>query len=395
MSSNFSFRNAGVYYALLLIIIVLSLISAASGRSTYLSLENAANVLDQTAWVAILAVAMTIVLISGNFDLSVGSVAAFSGAVAITTVDHIGPFGAITLSLLSGAGFGLINGFLVVRFRINAFIVTLGTMTAIRGLLFILTNSRTVVAETASQTLSPLQDGNWYINSTSMIFAGLFISGTGIWLAWRRDKGKQVGTFAAIAAGVALFLGGLMFDVSWELTLPVLYMIVIAAAAWFVLNRTLIGRRLFAAGGNREAAHLAGIAVDRYKIVPFAVTGLAAAMIGVLYAGEIRSINPGTFQGLELDVLAAAILGGTSLFGGAGSVIKSVAGALILTTLANGFNILNLGARYQSLVVGVVIIAAAAIYTAHRGRPRAPSRSQAGERTLAAQRTAVPQEAKN
>ena len=377
MNGRWSLGNAGVYYALVAIVVVLTIVSAVNGRTTYLSLENAANVLDQTAWVAILAVAMTVVLISGNFDLSVGSVAAFSGAVVMLTLDSFGPVAAIALSLGAGVLFGLANGLLVQRIGINAFIVTLGTMTAIRGLLYIVTNSRTVVATTTVATISPLQNGTWSITSAGIAIVGIALAGFAIWRAMRDCRTSPRPSAGAIACGgvaAGMVLFGPFTDLHWRLTLPVLYMVIITGAAWFILRHTLIGRRLYAVGGNKEAAHLAGIAVDRYKIAAFVVTGLAAAMVGVLYTGEIKSINPGTFEGLELNVLAAAILGGTSLFGGSGSVVKSVAGALILTTLTNGFNILNLGARYQSLVVGLVIIAAAAIYTARMGGgPKKPA----------------------
>jgi ribose/xylose/arabinose/galactoside ABC-type transport system permease subunit len=148
---------------------------------------------------------------------------------------------------------------------------------------------------------------------------------------------------------------------------------VITVAAWLFLRFTVFGRRWYAVGGNGEAAKLSGIHLNRYKIAGFCLTALAASFIGILYGAEIKSVNPGTLSGLELSVLAAAILGGTSLNGGSGNPIKSVIGALILTTLTNGFNILNLGATYQSFVVGLVIIGAAAIYTA--------SRSDSGKRS--------------
>jgi len=130
-----------------------------------------------------------------------------------------------------------------------------------------------------------------------------------------------------------------------------------------VLRYTTVGRRLYATGGNAEAARLSGIAVDRYRVVAFVLNGTAASFVGVLYAARLSSINPTGLTGFELTALAAAILGGTSLFGGLGSVAKSLVGALILVTLANGFNILNLGANYQGLIEGVVLIIAAGMYT--------------------------------
>jgi D-xylose transport system permease protein len=135
------------------------------------------------------------------------------------------------------------------------------------------------------------------------------------------------------------------------------------AVTWFTLSYTIVGRRLYAVGGNAEAARLSGINVLLYKLMAFVLCSGAAGFAGVLFASRLRSINPAALQGAELTVIAAAILGGTSLYGGAGSVIKTLAGALLLYSLTNGFNILNLGANYQGLIEGIVVVVAAAIYT--------------------------------
>jgi D-xylose transport system permease protein len=148
-----------------------------------------------------------------------------------------------------------------------------------------------------------------------------------------------------------------------RITQRTVYLLVLAALAAWVLRFTAIGRRLYATGGNAEAARLSGIAVNRYKVVAFVLNGAAASFVGVLYAARLGSINPTGLSGFELTALAAAILGGTSLFGGLGSVLKSLVGALILVTLKNGFNILNLGANWQGLIEGIVLIVAAGMYT--------------------------------
>jgi D-xylose transport system permease protein len=144
---------------------------------------------------------------------------------------------------------------------------------------------------------------------------------------------------------------------------PVVYLLLFTVAAWFVMERTVLGRRIQAVGGNAEAARLSGINVRAYRLGAFILSSLAAGFAGALFGSRLGAINPTAMQGAELTVIAAAILGGTSLYGGAGSVIKTVAGALILFTLTNGFNILNLGANYQGIIEGAVIIVAAAIYT--------------------------------
>jgi D-xylose transport system permease protein len=148
-----------------------------------------------------------------------------------------------------------------------------------------------------------------------------------------------------------------------SLSKPIAYMAFLTLMVWAVLQYTVVGRRLYAVGGNAEAARLAGINVTRYKLIAFILSSSAAGFAGVLFASRLRSINPTAMTGAELTVIASAILGGTSLYGGAGSVLKTLAGALLLYSLTNGFNILNLGANYQGLIAGIVLVAAASIYT--------------------------------
>jgi D-xylose transport system permease protein len=204
---------------------------------------------------------------------------------------------------------------------INAFIVTLGTLTAVRGLVLIVTNGRSLM----------VQDPD---------------------------------SLAAMTSFESGHLG--------PIPLPVLYMAAFTFVVWFILSFTIFGRRIYAVGGNAEAARLSGINVTAYKLGAFVLSGLAAGFAGVLFGCRFGAINPTAMQGDELTVIAAAILGGTSLFGGAGSVVKTLAGALLLFTLTNGFNILDLGANYQGLIEGSVLVVAAAIYTvggkARRGR---------------------------
>jgi D-xylose transport system permease protein len=140
-------------------------------------------------------------------------------------------------------------------------------------------------------------------------------------------------------------------------------MVFITVAVSLGLRFLVPGRKLYAVGSNPEAARLSGINVNFYKMAPFVLSGIAAAAVGLIYAGRFNSVDPNALTGTELTVIAAAILGGTSLFGGAGYVGKSVLGTVVLFTLSNGFNMLNLGSNYQYVVQGVVLIAASAVYT--------------------------------
>ena len=352
-------RSAGVVYALIVLVTVLAIIVAARDRPAYLTPTNMGNILDQSALVGILAVFTTVVLISGNFDLSVASNVALCGCVALKVVDRHGPFLAVVAAVAVGAVFGLINGLLVQLAKINAFIVTLATMTAGRGVVLILTNGRTVTAKSSS--LDPLEGHTFTLNLP--LVAGAIIAVVGAVLLAVRFAGTRWPGIAVAGLGAVGVLYGLVRGSRWVLTIPVIYLVVTTCLVGFVLRFTVVGRRLYAVGGNADAARLAGIAVNRYRILAFVLNGLIGGFVGVLYASRLGAINPDAISGTELTVLAAAILGGTSLFGGAGSAFKSVVGTLILFVLANGFNILNLGSNYQGLVQGIVILAAAATYT--------------------------------
>ena len=363
--------NAGVVYALVLLVLVLTFAAQAQGRVFYLGPTNVANILDQTTLIGLMAITTTLVLISGNFDLSVGAVAALGASVCLSLADSIGFWPALFAALATGALIGLFNGVVVQYFGINAFIVTLGTMTAVRGVVLIVTDGRTVSAADGAvrDGLRAIDGGSW-ITPNLYLLAGLALLAVGGWRAFRSRRWRPARVLVPLVAGAALTAASPVAIFTIEVTQRTLYLLVLAAVAAWVLRYTTIGRRLYASGGNPEAARLSGIAVDRYKVVAFVLNGTVASLVGVLYAARLGSINPSALTGFELTALAAAILGGTSLFGGLGSVGKSLVGALILITLRNGFNILNLGANWQGLVEGVVLIVAAGVYTISLRRAR-------------------------
>lgn len=358
---SFGLREAGVYYALLILLGVLAAIAASHGLPPYLGAQNLGNIAYQASLVGIMGVAMTVMLITGAFDLSVGSVAALAAAVLVGLAGSIGFVPAAIAALCTAAAIGLLNGAIVQFVGINAFIVTLGTLTAVRGLVLILTGGRSLMVE------NPQVLGHMLAFESTRVpvfWAGLVVAivVAGIGIARR----APVTMLAGLAIGVLAILAGRDFAVA----IPVLYLAFFTLVMWAVLRFTVIGRRLYAVGGNAEAARLSGINVHAYKLGAFVLSGVAAGFAGVLFGCRLGAINPTALQGSELTVIAAAILGGTSLFGGAGSVVKTVVGALLLFTLTNGFNILNLGANYQGLIEGVVVIAAAAIYTVGGNRRR-------------------------
>ena len=363
----FGLRERGVYYALLLLITVLAIITTYLGQANYLSVLNLSNVVYQSSLMAIMAVAMTVVLISGNFDLSVASVAALAAAILIGNADAIGFFPAAAVALLVAMGVGLLNGVIVQYVGINAFIVTLGTMTAVRGLVLIYTGGRSlsVTNPDVIAAMKSFEGGHHEAFWLILVAGGLLLAAgaVGLLRTWSAGKPLRPSSLGMTIAGAAFLLIAWASGGELSLRNPVIYLAVFTAIVWFTLSFTMVGRRLYAVGGNPEAARLSGINVMRYKLMAFVFCSGAAGFAGILFASRLRSINPAGLQGAELTVIAAAILGGTSLFGGAGSVVKTLAGALLLFTLTNGFNILNLGANWQGLIEGIVVVVAAAIYT--------------------------------
>lgn len=353
--------ESGIMFALAAIWIFLAVSTFVTGAPTFFTPGNIGNILYQTSFIAIVSVTMTIVLVSGNFDLSVGATAALCGASVLLLTEVVGVYPAIALALAIGAGVGLFNGMVVQGLGVNAFIVTLGTMTALRGLLLVITGGKTASASDRSMIvdLRAIENGFWTSPNLFWIAAVIALVAAAIY-AWRR-RGRIVWILAGL--GILFGIAGFVWNAEWRLAKPVYYMVAIVGTAWFVTQFTIVGRRLQATGANVEAARLSGVNVPLYKIVPFILNGLAAAVVGLLYAGRIGSVLPDALPGLELTAIAAAILGGTSLYGGSGNVLNTLAGAMVLFSLVNGFDIFGLGSSYQSLIEGIVLIVAAAIYT--------------------------------
>jgi ribose/xylose/arabinose/galactoside ABC-type transport system permease subunit len=357
----FGLREAGVYYALLLLLALLAAIAQSRGLPNYLSPQNLGNIVYQASLVGIMGVAMTVMLITGAFDLSVASVAALAAAVLVGLAPSIGFPLAAGAAIVTAIAVGIFNGAIVQFVGINAFIVTLGTLTAVRGLVLVLTDGRSLMVERPEVLQQMLA-----FESTRVPIFWAALALAVILIALGAAKRRVLVGLGGLVVGFLALLAGRDFAVA----APVVYLALFTAIVWAVLHFTVIGRRIYAVGGNAEAARLSGINVHAYKLGAFVLSSAAAGFAGVLFGCRLGAINPTALQGSELTVIAAAILGGTSLLGGAGSVLKTVVGALLLFTLTNGFNVLDLGASYQGLIEGAVVIAAAAIYTVGGGRRR-------------------------
>ena len=285
-----------IIYALLLV--VLSLMSP-----YFLSMNNGFNILTAVATVGIIAVAMTMVIVSGGIDLSVGSVVALAG-VTVAQLSHRMPIGAaVAVALLVGLFVGLFNGLAITRAGINPLIATLGSLSIARGLSFVFSGGLTQS-----------------IDSEPFSFLG---------------RG---------------FVAGVPFQV-------VVMAILFALAAW-VMKSTVWGRSVYAVGGNSLASRLSGLPVQRLQMSVYILSGLSAALGGVFLASQLGAGAPAAASGIELSVIAAVILGGTSLSGGKGTIAGTLLGVLILGTLNNGLTLLSVSSYYQEVARGVVLLLA-------------------------------------
>ncbi|EKF9419784.1 ribose ABC transporter permease [Vibrio cholerae] len=289
--------------ALLFLVVVVSFLNP-----NFFTVDNLLNILRQTSVNAIIAVGMTLVILTAGIDLSVGSVLALCGAFAATLVAMEVPvLIAVPTALLAGATLGAISGIIIAKGKVQAFIATLVTMTLLRGVTMVYTDGR------------PISTG---FTDTS-------------------------DTFAWFGTGYAL-----------GIPVPVWLMVVVFTGAWYLLNHTRFGRYVYAVGGNESATRLSGINVDRVKIGVYAICGLLAALAGIIVTSRLSSAQPTAGMGYELDAIAAVVLGGTSLMGGKGRIMGTLIGALIIGFLNNALNLLDVSSYYQMIAKAVVILLA-------------------------------------
>ena len=286
-------------------------------KNKFLNAQNLAQLAKDTSFTAIMAVGMAVVIIAGGIDLSVGSIYALASVLGAMVLHHYGPEGAGAVSpglgVLLGVATclgtallcGLFNGGLIVALRVHPFIITLGAMAILRGIAFVAT------------------------------------------------KGQSVGGFPpALRDFVRHEIGdGLSF-------VPLATMVVVTVAGWIFLSRLAAGRRVYAVGGNELAARFSGIRVERVKLGLYLLSGLTAGIAALLSLGYYGAATSGDGQGYELNVIAAAVVGGASLSGGRGSALGVVLGALIIQMISSGIVILGIDQNYSQIIIGTVVIAA-------------------------------------
>jgi ribose transport system permease protein len=299
---KFDIKKLGPLIGFFLLCIVLSVLS-----DSFLTVDNWLNILRQVSINALIAFGMTFVILTGGIDLSVGSVLALSSAItAGMMASGTNGVTAIIIGLLAGFFMGAINGIVITKGRVAPFIATLATMTMFRGLTLVYTDGRPITGFATDDILFQMM-------------------------------------------GRGYFLG---------IPVPVVFMIVVYAALYFVLKKTTFGRHTYAIGGNEEASRLSGIRVDRLKVWIYSLTGGLSALAGIILTSRLNSAQPTAGTAYELDAIAAVVLGGTSLSGGRGWIFGTLVGALIIGILNNGLNLLNVSSFYQQVIKGLVILLA-------------------------------------
>ncbi len=297
-------QKLGPFIALLAIAVGLSIVS-----HNFLTVDNLLNVMRQASINALIAFGMTLVILLGGIDLSAGSVLALSSVIIASLLTSGVPAGLATLAgLVAGGLMGLVNGLVISKGKVAPFIATLGSMTVLRGLALVLSNG------------SPLSSFNSDF-------------------------------FSLLGGGYVARL----------VPIPVVLMLVMFAIFWVLLRKTVFGRHIYATGGNAESAKLSGVKVDRIQLYVYTISGVMAALAGVVLTSRLNSAQPTAGTGYELDAIAAVVLGGTSLTGGRGWIFGTLVGALLIGVLNNGLNLLDVSSFYQQVIKGGVILLAVLI----------------------------------
>lgn len=287
---------------IIMFLVVILIFTCLSDR--FLTVDNIFNVLRQVSTNGIIALGMTLVIIAGGIDLSVGSIVAFAGTICCGMIeDGMNFILAILIALACSAVFGLFNGTLVARVKMPPFIVTLASMQIIRGMGYLYSHG------------APIRAINNSFNSLGNGYIGV-------------------------------------------VPVPVLIFIAVAVIAYLILHRSKIGMYIYAVGGNKNCAIHSGINVKRIEILVFVISSVCAAMSGIILAARMYSGQPTSGNGAEMDAIAAAVLGGTSFSGGSGTVPGTLLGIMIIGVMNNGLNILNVDSYYQLVLKGIIILLA-------------------------------------
>ena len=375
-------RQYGMIIAVGIIILLFQILT----KGVLLKPLNVTNIILQNGYIMILAIGMLPVIITGNIDLSVGSIAAFVGAVAaIMMVTYDIPFlPTLAVCLAIGALIGAWHGFWTAFMKIPAFITTLAGMLIFRGLTIALLDGRSIgpfndVFRAISTSFIPDLFGKNSLNVTALLIGGIMC----VYLIARefksRNETKKYG-FAvtpvwffilklAVMTGGVLVLSYFLAAYNGVPTLLILLAVLIMFYT-FVTNKTVIGRRIYALGGNEAAARLSGINTKAIVFITNINIGILAAIAGLVFAARLNAGTPKAGTGFELDAIAACFIGGASVSGGTGTIVGAVIGTLIMGIMNNGMSILGISVDYQQAIKGLVILLAVAVDFALRNKKK-------------------------
>ncbi len=363
-------REYGLLFALIAIMAFFQVVT----DGTLLRPVNITNLFLQNSYIIIMALGMLVVIVSGNIDLSVGSVMGFIGALAAVMIVewHWSVAMTIPACLFAGMVIGAAQGYWVAYWKIPSFIVTLAGMLVFRGLSLWLLEGQSVGPfpknfQSLSTGFIPDIFGIGRPNGTA-IAAGVIGVALIIWLGLRnRKRNRQYGVeseptgfFIArsvIVAGALLFVA---YKLSTFRGLPnvLVSMVALTVVYAFLTENTTLGRRIYALGGNEKAARLSGIRTKKLTFLSFVNMGLLAALAGLIFAARLNTATPKAGFAVELDVIAAVFIGGASMSGGVGKIVGAVVGAFIMGVMNNGMSILGIGIDYQQVIKGLVLLAA-------------------------------------
>src|SRR5690625_34669 len=362
LNFKFNVQSYTLIFALVLIIVLFGVLTGGE----FLSSRNISNLFIQMTVISILAIGMTFVIVSSHIDLSVGSLAGLTGGIA--AILHVW-FGwntglVVLVAILVGALLGLWQGWWVAYRAVPAFIVTLGGMLIFRGIL---------VGISKGQTISPLDDSFKMIASSYLPYTlGYLIVAISIFLLFlfnwlnrkkRMEMGLKVSSPLAEYGKLAVYsffilLITYMLSRYNGIPLPMLIVVALGGLFIFIASKTSFGRRIYAIGGNPEAASLSGINIKRNTLSVFVLMGALAGLAGIILTSRLNAATTSAGDMYELDAIAACVIGGTSLAGGRGHIVGSVIGALIMVSIDNGMSMMNIPTFWQYIVKGLILIIA-------------------------------------
>ncbi len=371
---SFSFNVQS--YALIIALILIAVFFAVLTGGEFLSSRNLSNLFTQMTVISILAIGMTFVIVTAHIDLSVGSLAGLTGAIAaILHVWYDWNTGIVVLiAILVGTFLGLFQGWWIAYRAVPAFIVTLGGMLIFRGIL---------IGITGGQTIAPLDHSFRLIAGSYVpLVLGYLLAITGIVLLFvytmrrrkrRRTLGLQLPSpyldFGKVFVySIGIFIITYMLSRYHGIPLPMIIVVVIGGLFIFISSKTAFGRSIYAIGGNKEAAALSGINIKRNTLIVFGLMGALAGVAGIILTSRLNAATPGAGDMYELDAIAACVIGGTSLSGGRGYIVGSIIGALIMVSIDNGMSMMNIPTFWQYIVKGSILIIAVWIDIASKNK---------------------------